>query len=197
MGSGVNEQNFPSKKKFHDFDDEFLIPNNNTSVIRGTGIQYSNGLGQSLPRKEKLINNEIPIKSNYNINIDEKENSPSKIEKNSNITGKNRLKSALKFIEESFDINKKNEPQYLSSNNIDNSSSTTGNVIQRDRLNNNSKKDLAKKFVEENMIFNEKNVIDNSPPKYMFNQNSNNSIKKVDINEDTGEYEFESRRKKR
>jgi len=195
----VTEQNFSSKKKFHDFDDEFLIPNNNTSIIRGTGIQYpSNNLGQSIPRKEKLISNEVPLKNNYPINVEEKENSPTKIDNYNGSIGKNRMKSSLKFIEESFDISKKNEAQ-ISSNNFDISTSTTGNQIQRDRINNASKKDIAKKFVEENMIFNEKSTLENSPPRYMYNQNTNNNpiTKKIEIIEDTGEYEFESRRKKR
>ncbi len=177
-----------------------MIPNNNNSVIRGTGIQYpSNNLGQSIPRKEKLISNEVPLKNNYPINVEEKENSPNKIDKNNGSIGKNRMKSSLKFIEESFEINKKNEPQ-ISSNKLDINTSSTGNLNQRDRINNASKKDLAKKFVEENMIFNEKSTLENSPPRYMYNLNTNNNnpiTKKIDIIEDSGEYEFESRRKKR
>ena len=100
----------------------------------------------------------------------------------------------MKFIEESFDINKKNEGSG-SSNKLDVNTSTIGNTIIRER--NNSKKDSTLKFIEENMIFNEKFPIENSPPRYMLNQNNSNFTKKVEISQETGEYEFESRRKKR
>lgn len=101
----------------------------------------------------------------------------------------------MKFIEESFDINKKNEGGG-SSNKLDINTSSIGNTIIRERLNN-SKKDSTLKFIEENLIFNEKSQIDNSPPRYNLNQNNSNLTKKVEIAQETGEYEFESRRKKR
>jgi hypothetical protein len=195
LGNGVSESNFPNKnKKFHDFDDEFLTSNSSTANIRGSGIQgninYSNNnngvLSQSMTKKEKIGSDNNTVKPTFNIaNLEEKENSPGRTDKN---LGKNRLKSALKFIEESFDIKK--ETNQNPNNKLDINSSFGTSSLPRDRTMG-AKKDSALKFVEENMLFNEKTK-ENSPPRYI----PSTFTKKADVPE-TGEYEFESRRKKR
>ena len=129
--------------------------------------------------------------------LEEKENSPARNEKQIG-PGKNRLKSALKFIEESFDINKKNE-LISQNNNIKydiNSNTGLSNTNLRERIV--SKKDSTLKFMEENLIYNDKSPKDCSPQRYIgSNQNTNTYRKKVENTQDAGEYEFESRRKKK
>ena len=191
----MSEQNFPSKnKKFHDFDDEFLVSSqNNTNNIKTNAINYS--LSQTVAKTEK-INNELPVNLGF-ATIDEKENSPARNEK-SMVSGKNRLKSSLKSIEESFDIYKKNDSSVNNNKMIDlNSNTGVRDNILRDRVA--SKKDSTLKFMEENLINQNKSKSpkESSPQSFVATNNSNTYTKKVENTNDIGEYEFESRRKKR
>ena len=183
--NGVSEQNFPSKlKKFHEFDHEFLInskTNNSTALLN-----FSKNLSSTVGKAEKI--REIPIGLTT---LDEKENSPNKNEK-AICSEKNRLKLALKFIEESFDVNKNNE---LILNNKIESIIGLSNTISKDR--NLSKRDSTLKFIEENLINQDKTKSpkESSPQRILY---SNSTLpKKVENSQEFEEYEFESRRKKR
>lgn len=195
MGAGVNESNFPNKnKKFNDFDDEFFIGSSSNSNLRGSGIASqvnypSTNLSQTVPKKEK-IGSDNTLKPTFNVvNLEEKEQSPGRIG-DKNPLGKNRLKSALKFIEESFDIKKEignNLGSTTNNNKLDINSSIGGQNLARDRTLSN-KKDSALKFMEENLLFGERTK-ENSPPR--------NNSGGFQPEQEVGEYVFESRRKKR